>query len=158
MTMNVFGIKGMSCHSACERDKIWSGRLSIAGTRVVAMLSAPALMHHMHTAGILGVDMKTFFRDIRGDGLQALLSSTPIWHSTVGAGEFLFIPANYIVLEHVAKHDVVGLRMGVLASKDARGKDLFAATASSPATPSDDISKLIVDAIDVATASRGRLS
>ena len=148
MALSTFGIKAGSTHSACEVHKLWAARLTLKGTRVIAMVSSTDLAAYMKGAGIVGVDMKTFFRDLRGDGLSALLANIgSLFHATVGPGDLLVIPAHYIVLEHVMKHDIIGLRMALLAAKDSRGRRIVDGVAAAVATPADDMSKLVMEAI-----------
>ena len=51
MALSVFGIKASSCHSGTERDSLWTCRLSLQGTRVVAIVCATALQAYMQKAG-----------------------------------------------------------------------------------------------------------
>ena len=89
------------------------------------------------------MDFKNFFRDLRGEGLEKLMHATSIYHATVGPGDCLFIPAHSLVLEHVMREDVLGLKMAVIVSKDTVGSDAFRKVAAASSTPADAISKAI---------------
>lgn len=70
-----FGIRANSVHSSGEKSNLWCGRMSLVGTRQVAMVLSIENQQFMRSSGIAGVDPKTFFRDLREEGLKKVLGS-----------------------------------------------------------------------------------
>ena len=153
MALASFGVRGGSRHSSIEKDQLWCGNLVVEGTRCVALVRSDAIQTYMQEKGIFGVDVKAFFRDLREDGLTQLMASTTVWHATTGPGDYLWVPANIVVLERVMKDDCYGLRVGMLLGKDVAGHSLFKSIAGMAATPDGHVSKAVVDAIAAAKPS-----
>ena len=65
-----FGIKAGSEHISLEKSLLWCGRLTVHGSREVALVSVADLQEYMKTVNIIGVDVKSFFRDVRSEGLK----------------------------------------------------------------------------------------
>ncbi len=147
MALSSFGIKGFSRHSSLEQGGLWTGRLSIQGVRVVCIARTSEMKDFMAAHGMLGMDPKSFFRDIQNDTLLKLMQSIKVFHSTIGVGDFLWTPSHTVVLESVMKEDVYGLRVGMVTPRDLKGFNVFKMKAEAASTPENDVSKILVAAV-----------
>ena len=147
-----FGVRMNSKHASFEKDNLCTGRLTILGTRSVAVFLLGEISDFMKKFGIVGVEAKAFVRDLKTEGIEKFLSSGGrVWHTTLGPGDFLIVPSHVIVLEDVLNNDCYGLRLAALVTRDMRSVDLFTAVASSQSTPASHISKAIAQMITAST-------
>ena len=65
-----FAIKSNMSYTSMERLQLWCGRLTLSGTREVAMVKVTDLQAHMKANSSMGLDVKTFFRDLRAEGIK----------------------------------------------------------------------------------------
>ena len=143
-----FGEKMNSKSISVEKDYLWTGRLSIYGTRCVAIFDLGAVNDFMRKAGVVGVDAKAFLQGLKEDTVDKLLSDgVQVWLATVGPGDFLMVPSHVMIMEDVLGEDCYGLRMAAVVPRDSKGCKLFHATATNPATPSSHMAKSIAAAI-----------
>jgi len=70
LKLSNFGIKRNTTHSSLEKAGLWCGRLTMHGVRQVAMVKHSEIQRFMRSSGIAGVDAKTYFRDIREEGIK----------------------------------------------------------------------------------------
>ena len=71
-----------------------------------------------------------------------------IWHATVGAGDYLWVPSGIIIREVVNDEmDVAGLRYSLVPTTDVAGGTAFKTMAALPSTPASHVSKTIADLI-----------
>ena len=70
MVLSDFAIKQGSSHNSMEKAGLWAGRLSLKGRREVVLTHGPSLAEYMQKKGIVGIDAKTYFRDLRREGTQ----------------------------------------------------------------------------------------
>ena len=141
-----FGIKKGSSHASLERGLMWCGRLGLAGTRHVAMASTSQMRKFMRDKGIVGVDVKTFFMDIREGTLKAAIDSgVKMWFDTLGKYDFLFTPSNMVVRDHVMNDaDCFGLRFAMIVPLDKAGMADFKGVAEHASTPAGHTAKVVM--------------
>ena len=141
-----FGIKKGSSHASLERGLMWCGRLGLACTRQVAMASTSQMRKFMRDKGIVGVDVKTFFMDIREGTLKAAIDSgVQIWFATLGKYDFLFIPSNMVVRDHVMNDaDCFGLRFAMIVPLDKAGMADFKGVAEHASTLAGHTAKVVM--------------
>ena len=140
-----FAVRNNSAHSSMERGSLWSGRLSLSGAREVAMVPLHELQEHMRKSGIIGVEPRIYFRDMRVEGIKkAQENGVRMYFGTVGAGEYLFTPSHFLVREAIKDKDCLGLRYSMILKNDKKGMKAFADAAASPATLANHPSKGVV--------------
>ena len=132
-------------HIHTELHGLWCGRLTVWGTRVVTCVDKDHLNQYMRSHGIVGVDDKTFFKDLKSDGLNALVKEVKVYWATVGPGAYLWMPHNFLVMEKVHAEDTFGLRAPMILPRDAGPWRKLKALSDAPATPEGHFSKLICD-------------
>ena len=146
MALSNFGVKKSSAHTYIEKHSLWSGRLSVWGTRAVAIARAMDITTYMREAGIIGMEVKQFFRDLREEGVRKLLDrGVSLWHGTVGPHEYLWIPSHCLVMESVmGSEDCVVLRCSMVLPRDKAGVESFRSWAELPTTPADHASRHVM--------------
>ena len=146
LQLHNFGVKMGSEHLSVEKAAMWCGRLAIEGSREVAMVSIVDLQAHMKAAGIVGIDARTYFKDIRTEGVKkAADNGVRFYHATLGAGDYLFTPANFLTREKVnADADVFGIRYSFLLPRDKAGLGFFSNQAGAITTTADHPSKMVL--------------
>lgn len=149
-----FGMKGFTRHSSIERGGLWVGRLVTHGARIVVCARASAVSRYMREKGIMGIDVKGYMRDLRVEGFQQLMQTVQVFHATMGPGDFMWMPADYVMLESIMKDDCFGLRVGMILPRDVVGYSAFEDLAQSESTPNDDLSKVVVEAVAAGTAKK----
>ena len=99
----------------------------------------------MRSSGIAGVDAKTYFRDIREEGIKKLaVVGVSIWYATTGAREYLFSPPGMIIRDSVMDHGCSGMRYAMVAPGDTEGLKSFKDMADLKNTPADHPAKGVV--------------
>ena len=148
-SLHNFGLKCHSVHSSYEKDHLWTCRLSVWGTRSVAIFRASEVQDYMRKKGIVGVDAKAYVQDIRREGLTGLLDTgSRVYFATVGPSDMLFTPSHSIVLEEVHASDTIGLRFGMVIPRDAKGAAAFKEMAAAVSTPAAHMSKSVASVLD----------
>ena len=142
IALSNFAIKKHSGHTSVEKGSLWCGRLSLHGCRQVALARVPALVAYMKSAGIAGLDVKAFFKELRDEGVKKMVDAgVQLWFATVAESEYIWLPAHFLVRETVMDNDCLGLRYGMVIPNDKVSMDEFKAVASSAATPQGHPSK-----------------
>jgi hypothetical protein len=137
-----FAIKKHSGHTSVEKGSLWCGRLSLHGCRQVALARVPALVAYMKSAGIAGLDVKAFFKELRDEGVKKMMDAgVQLWFATVAESEYIWVPAHFLIRENVMDNDCLGLRYGMVIPNDKVSMDEFKSVASSAATPQGHPSK-----------------
>jgi hypothetical protein len=139
-------VKAGTVHVYVEKNNLWCGRVGVQGTRSVAITCATQLKEYMKGIGLSRMDPKTFFKDLRAEGISKYLAAgNTISHATVGPGDYLFVPAYNIVLEYASSNvDVMCLRAATLLARDQKGLAVFKAEADSPTTPANALCKAVM--------------
>jgi hypothetical protein len=139
-------VKAGTVHVYVEKSNLWSARVGVQGTRSVAITCMTQLKDYMKTLGLSRMDPKSFFKDLRSDGISKYIAAgNSIVHATVGPGDFLFVPAHHIVLEYASgSEDVLCLRAAVLLARDKGGFARFKAEADLPTTPANSLCKAVL--------------
>ena len=75
MSLCNFGIRSNSVHSAGEKGMVWCDRITVVGTRQVAMILCSDIQKFMRSSGIAGVDPTSFWRDIRDKGIKKMIEA-----------------------------------------------------------------------------------
>ena len=75
MSLCNFGIRSNSVHSAGEKGMVWCGRITVVGTRQVAMILCSDILQFMRSSGIASVDPKFCWRDIRDEGIKKMIEA-----------------------------------------------------------------------------------
>ena len=89
---------------------------------------------------------------MRGDSISEYVKKHKLLWATAGPGDFLFMPAHYLLYEAVQdSNDVLGLRAGLIVPRGAKGYNLFDEEAKLSSTADGAVCKLVVK-----TASLGR--
>ena len=143
MGLSSFVIRGQTMHTTIERHSLWCARVTFSGTRQVCMARAASVKTYMQSKGVAGGEVRTFFKDLREDGVQDMVKTVKVFFATVGPSEFLFVPYGYAMSEQVPDQDVTGLRALVLVPRDKKAVDEITASANQPATPSSNVLKSI---------------
>ena len=107
----------------------------------------------MKKAGIAGLDVKSFFKELREEGVKKMIDSgVQLWFATVGESEYLWLPAHFLIRETVMDKDCLGLKYGMVIPNDKMSMDEYKSVANSAATPQAHPSKGVL-AIASAAAS-----
>lgn len=146
-----FAIKKGTSHVLFEKCGLWTGRLSLKGTRYVVCVRSEDLQGYLRKSGIAGIEPKMFFRDIREEGINKLVANgIRIWYATVGKANYLWVPSGMIVREAATDEcDVFGLRYSMVAPHDKQGAKHFMDIAVLPSTPAMHAAKAIKTMLDV---------
>ena len=88
---------------------------------------------------------KKFLEELKGDGVEKLCQHTSVFHATLAAGDFLFTPSNFIVLERVGTtEDTFGVKVSTVLPRDQKGFAPYASKAALTSTPEAHVSKKVV--------------
>ena len=131
-----FAVKSNTSHTYMEKEKLWCGRIAMIGEREIVLVSQSAVVRHMQSIGIVGVDPQAFIRDLRAEGIKAAADAGVVfYHITVGEGSYLFTPADYIVRETVKGcKDSSGMRYSMVIPTDKKGMVSFGTLAKANTT------------------------
>eukprot|EP00969_Alexandrium_andersonii_P316430 13978771-Alexandrium_andersonii.AAC.2 len=88
-------------------------------------------------------DIKTFFREMRQEGIKELAEHTPVFQATLGPSDFLFTPSHMVSLESMMADDTVGLRALCVLKRDKPGMKIYADISKEAATAANDVSKFV---------------
>ena len=148
LSMQDFAVKAGTLHCYYEKNNLWCGRVAFKGTRVVALADVTEMQEFMRGLGLQRMDPKTFFKDMREETIAKYLQggNRKLWHVTVGPGDYLFVPANHLILESAsAGDDLLGLRVAMGLRRDVKQYKVFADEAKLATTPCTAFSKAFAD-------------
>ena len=96
-------------------------RFNVNGQREVFCLDYQAAQAHVVSK--LGIDAASttqstvlkYFKSIDEESLKEFASTNFIWTCTAGAGDLLYMPAGFVIIEHVLNKDLcIGSRQSIL--------------------------------------------
>ena len=113
---SIFGIGESYSKASSEYCGVACFRLTISGTRSVAMTSCVQLASYMTRKGVQGrmtqARMHHFFRSMNHAALKTYADECSLWSATLGRGDMLYLPYGMVVSEHVQAR-TLGLRFGL---------------------------------------------
>ncbi len=152
MCLTNFSIKMGSTHVTMEKSSLWTGRLSTAGTRTVAIFNLTDIKDFLKMEGMVGKDPKVWLKEATTTSLAPFFAKGAAHFATVAPGDMLFVPANSLTLETVMdKADCFGVRWSMVCARDVLRYQCFEAVATNKMTPSTHMSKRIVELVQKAT-------
>lgn len=138
MALSNFAVKQGSCHAYVDKGKLASMRIAVRGTRLIAMMPLASVVAYMNELNVTSVTPANFVKSMRKESASEYVKNHKLYVATLGAGEFLYIPAHFIVYENVSEQvDVLGLRASIVVKRDKSAMAEMKKEASSPSTPAD---------------------
>ena len=146
-----FGLKQGSMHTVVEKHALWTARLTISGSRQIAIFEQEAVQGFMKASGIVGKPPKDYLKEIGIAGAQQYCQQGRAVHvATISEGDMVWLPAGAVAFETVAPGaDCFGLRWQMISSNDKKHYAAFQSVADSKMTPSTHVAKAIVRAASV---------
>ena len=121
MSLFKYGSKEKSSHIQLERYEQGFVRHHIFGSKTFAMVDVRQLLGNMRRKGLTGASAQYYFRDMREQQIQQLMSSgVQAIYGTLGPNEHLVVPASYLVAGVAMSTDMLGLRYGFVMPTDKR--------------------------------------
>ncbi len=97
----------------------------------------------MRAQGLTG-DIKDYLRDMREDGVQALMTNgVQVYHATLGPGDLLVVPAGGVLAESVADHDCFGFKFHCIQTTDKFTNSFIESLCTKASTPAKAVPRLI---------------
>jgi hypothetical protein len=97
---SIFGIAAGADIAFTEKDGLASIRLSVRGTRVVAVAPLNLIKGKLDNVAVIS-DICSFLLHATPDQVRTLIPG--VFRGTIGEGDLLYVPAGYVVAESIPK-------------------------------------------------------